>query len=161
MKQVDLLILIFAKQVELKIWMNLFSMTATNHIQLSDSYHWHELKMKIAAGYTLNYRMRVFSRTPSWVVWSLHSRCTAMSCQSCSSKKKLCWARQRFSCLAVGTNTSTSSYMALSTLKGIIHPKMNIYSPQAIPDLEKCSITRLPVDPLQWMGAVRMSPNSW
>jgi len=29
-------------------------------------------QMKIAAGYTLNYRMRVFSRTLPWVIWSLH-----------------------------------------------------------------------------------------
>jgi len=113
--------------------------------------------------FTLNYRMRVFSRTPSWVVWSLHSRCTAMSCQSCSSKKKLCWARQRFSCLAVGTNTSTSSYMALLTLKGIVHPKINISSPQAIPDLEKCSITLLLTSGSCAVNGCRQneSPNSW
>ncbi len=132
-------------------------------VQLSDSYHWHEHKMKIAAGYTLNYRMRVFSRTPSWVIWSLYSRCTAMSCQSCSSKKKLCWARQRFSCLAVGTYTYTSAYMALSTLKGIVHPKINIYSPQAIPDLEKFSITHLLTSGSFAVNGCRQneSPNSW
>ncbi len=56
-------------------------------------------------------------------------------------------------------------------IKGIVHPQMKIWwkIPSGHPrcrwvcffiriDLEKCSvyITRSPMDPLQWMGAVRM-----
>lgn len=39
-------------------------------VWFSDSSHWHEVRKKIAAGYCLSCRMRMFSRTCSRVAWT-------------------------------------------------------------------------------------------